>query len=485
MRVMSEVYEGVCGEMANQTWIPAADYHVVVKPWPFRDWALDETGKIYPHSSGNHTYILVAVDYFTKWAEAVPLKSMDQQEVIKVINERIIHSKKEATNDIISGGGSGLTPTDYTQAMLIELENLDEVRLYHMLVQKRKVARSYHKRVRRKSFSEGDLVWKAVFPWGGGGNSRYGKWSPTWKGRTRFLESSKVIPLVILHYQQLQAALVLLSFSGASPSNSATSPSAIVPFKGNVSLKNSWQAASSNLLPSSTLQVQSPGEVSFADLMDPIELEGLIARIEKPPIQSTPLSSNETAVHIQRGLLISLQSSTTSIDDIISRTNGIVSVLKSFNVDLSPLYEKVKALVKYFALWAKVAETFDRDVSLGELEAQCEEKKAKFEGLTRSYGEILASASKLTEHVSSLEEEITRTKELLKNLEFELFSCKVKQSSSLSDLVKFSENISKSQMEFNAAMDAVEERKKKSVLFDSVKEALDDARASLVALSSL
>ncbi|XP_058192104.1 uncharacterized protein LOC131309498 [Rhododendron vialii] len=58
----------------------------------------------------------------------------------------------------------GLTPADFTQAML-----------------KRRVARSYDKRVRKKSFSEGDLVWKAVFPLGEK-NSRYGKWSPTWEG---------------------------------------------------------------------------------------------------------------------------------------------------------------------------------------------------------------------------------------------------------------------------------------------------------------
>ncbi|KAF7138407.1 hypothetical protein RHSIM_Rhsim07G0159100 [Rhododendron simsii] len=79
---------------------------------------------------------------------------------------------------------NGLTPADYTQVMLIELEDLDEVRLAaldHMLVQKKRVARSYYKHVRRKSFSEGDLVWKAVFPLGEK-NSRYGKWSPTWEG---------------------------------------------------------------------------------------------------------------------------------------------------------------------------------------------------------------------------------------------------------------------------------------------------------------
>ncbi|XP_058181214.1 uncharacterized protein LOC131299647 [Rhododendron vialii] len=274
MRVMSEVHEGICG--AHQSGIKMR--------WLIRrGWALDVIEKIYPPSSGNHTYILVATDYFTKWAEAVPLKSVDQQEVIKVIKERIIHrfglpehlvadrgtifmgeqvvnfaaqqniimfnstpyyaqgngqakstnrtlvniiekmvddnprawhellsaalwayrtSKKEATNItpymLVFGHDPvlpmevamksariayqhGLTPADYTQAMLVELEDLDEVRLTtldHMLVQKRRVARSYDKRVRKKRFSKGGLVWKAVFPLGEK-NSRYGNGSPT------------------------------------------------------------------------------------------------------------------------------------------------------------------------------------------------------------------------------------------------------------------------------------------------------------------
>ncbi|XP_058189458.1 uncharacterized protein LOC131307060 [Rhododendron vialii] len=70
-----------------------------------------------------------------------------------------------------------LTPAEDTQAMLIELEDLDEVRLAaldHMLVQKRRIARAYDKRVRKKIFSEGDLVSKAIFPLGEK-NSRYDK----------------------------------------------------------------------------------------------------------------------------------------------------------------------------------------------------------------------------------------------------------------------------------------------------------------------
>lgn len=52
---------------------------------------MDLIGMVHPPSSKNHTFILVATDYFTKWAEAIPLKSVNQQDVIKAIRERIVH----------------------------------------------------------------------------------------------------------------------------------------------------------------------------------------------------------------------------------------------------------------------------------------------------------------------------------------------------------------------------------------------------------
>ncbi|XP_058216811.1 uncharacterized protein LOC131327683 [Rhododendron vialii] len=79
---------------------------------------------------------------------------------------------------------NSLTPSEYIQAMLMELEDLDKVRLAafdHMVVQKQRVAKAYDKRVRRKSFSEGDLVWQTVLPLGTK-TPKYGKWSPTWEG---------------------------------------------------------------------------------------------------------------------------------------------------------------------------------------------------------------------------------------------------------------------------------------------------------------
>ena len=51
---------------------------------------MDLIGKIYPTSSKGHKFILVAIDYFTKWVEAMPLKKAKQKDVIQFIKEHII-----------------------------------------------------------------------------------------------------------------------------------------------------------------------------------------------------------------------------------------------------------------------------------------------------------------------------------------------------------------------------------------------------------
>jgi transposase InsO family protein len=65
--------------------------HPIIKPWPFCGWALDFIGQIHPSSSKGHRFVLVTMDYFTKWMEAVPLKNMTHKEVIHFILEHIVH----------------------------------------------------------------------------------------------------------------------------------------------------------------------------------------------------------------------------------------------------------------------------------------------------------------------------------------------------------------------------------------------------------
>ncbi|CAL2228365.1 unnamed protein product [Prunus armeniaca] len=323
MKVMGETHEGICGAHQGgrkMCWLirrygyfwptmmkdcinyskgcescqrhgpvqqaPSVPMNPVVKPWPFRGWAMDLIGKIYPASSQQHCFIIVATDYFTKWVEAKAVKSTTSQEIIIFIEEQIIQrfgipesittdrgssfisremldmaeafkfrllqstpyyaqangqaessnkviiniirkmleknpkqwheklsetlwayrtSKREATAMTpyaLTYGHDAILPMeiavqslriahqhdlvgeDYSQAMLLELEGLDASRidtLNKLLAGKQAVSRAYNKRVRNKSFEEGEIVWRAVLPLGTH-VAGYGKWSPTWEG---------------------------------------------------------------------------------------------------------------------------------------------------------------------------------------------------------------------------------------------------------------------------------------------------------------
>eukprot|EP00253_Pinus_taeda_P007485 PITA_07485 len=57
---------------------------------PFEQWGLDIIGEITPQSSKQHKYILTATDYFTKWVEAIPLKTTNSEVIIEFIDQFII-----------------------------------------------------------------------------------------------------------------------------------------------------------------------------------------------------------------------------------------------------------------------------------------------------------------------------------------------------------------------------------------------------------
>ncbi|WJX68619.1 hypothetical protein P8452_52970 [Trifolium repens] len=71
--------------------VPASELHSIVKPWPFRGWAINFIGEIKSASSKNQRYILVGIDYFTKWIEVIPLPNVDQEAVISFIQNHIIY----------------------------------------------------------------------------------------------------------------------------------------------------------------------------------------------------------------------------------------------------------------------------------------------------------------------------------------------------------------------------------------------------------
>ena len=56
----------------------------IIKPWLFQGWGVDLIGH-------GHKFILVAIDYFTKWVEAIPLKTTTSKNMVDFVKEHIVY----------------------------------------------------------------------------------------------------------------------------------------------------------------------------------------------------------------------------------------------------------------------------------------------------------------------------------------------------------------------------------------------------------
>ncbi|RVW84162.1 hypothetical protein CK203_053596 [Vitis vinifera] len=65
--------------------VPPSELHALTSPWPFSVWGIEVIGKISPKSSSGHEYILVVVDYFTKWVETASYARLIVARVAKFI----------------------------------------------------------------------------------------------------------------------------------------------------------------------------------------------------------------------------------------------------------------------------------------------------------------------------------------------------------------------------------------------------------------
>ncbi|PKI57090.1 hypothetical protein CRG98_022594 [Punica granatum] len=66
----------LCQVYADQIKAPPNELHPMAAPWPFSMWGIDVIGPINPKASNGHFFILVAIDYFTKWIKAITLASV-------------------------------------------------------------------------------------------------------------------------------------------------------------------------------------------------------------------------------------------------------------------------------------------------------------------------------------------------------------------------------------------------------------------------
>eukprot|EP00253_Pinus_taeda_P025532 PITA_25532 len=93
---------------------PPAHLHPIITVGPFSKWGIDYM-TCNPRSAGGHGYIIVAVDYFTKWAKAMPTYSTDGKTVAQFLFNHVI-SRFSVSQAIVIYHGSHFR--DY---MMVEL----------------------------------------------------------------------------------------------------------------------------------------------------------------------------------------------------------------------------------------------------------------------------------------------------------------------------------------------------------------------------
>ena len=71
--------------------VPPSELHALTSPWSFSVWGIDIIGKILPKSSSGHEFILVTIDYFTKWVEATSYAKLNAAKGVTFIRSHIIY----------------------------------------------------------------------------------------------------------------------------------------------------------------------------------------------------------------------------------------------------------------------------------------------------------------------------------------------------------------------------------------------------------
>eukprot|EP00253_Pinus_taeda_P021415 PITA_21415 len=84
-RVLNDCHSDIPAEDA----IPPAPLHPVVTIGPFAKWGIDYV-TCNPRSARGHGFIIVAVDYFTKWAEAMPTLAEDSHTTTQFLFNHVI-----------------------------------------------------------------------------------------------------------------------------------------------------------------------------------------------------------------------------------------------------------------------------------------------------------------------------------------------------------------------------------------------------------
>ncbi|XP_070040597.1 uncharacterized protein [Nicotiana tomentosiformis] len=80
-----------CQVHADMIGVPPNELNATSAPWPFSAWGMDVIGTIELAASNGQRFILVAIDYFSKWVEAASYKAVTKKVVADFVRDRIVY----------------------------------------------------------------------------------------------------------------------------------------------------------------------------------------------------------------------------------------------------------------------------------------------------------------------------------------------------------------------------------------------------------
>ncbi|GAU37759.1 hypothetical protein TSUD_102760 [Trifolium subterraneum] len=98
-----------CQRHGNMHIAPANELKTLISPWPFAWWGMDILGP-FPTAARQVKYLIVAVDYFTKWIEAEPLAKIGASHILRTtqhftsVEHPQTNGQAEAANRVILRG---------------------------------------------------------------------------------------------------------------------------------------------------------------------------------------------------------------------------------------------------------------------------------------------------------------------------------------------------------------------------------------------
>jgi transposase InsO family protein len=102
-----------CQRFATKPHAPASELRTIPIAWLFAQWGLGQVGPSPKSSQGSHTYLLVTIDKFSKWIEAVLVTNQEATMAVKFF-ESIIY-RYGVPNNIITDNGTNFTAGEFQQ----------------------------------------------------------------------------------------------------------------------------------------------------------------------------------------------------------------------------------------------------------------------------------------------------------------------------------------------------------------------------------